>query len=286
MMYLCGMNCESIVLVGAGRLATCLGRALHEAGLPIRQVYSRTEASARALADALGCEATTDIDRILTDEQIAAEGACDARPTCLYITALTDNALLELIPRLTCGRTAGLWVHTAGSVPMDVWQRGGVESYGVVYPMQTFSRERRVDFSRIPIFIEGCTPEVTDCLRAFAGRLSTRVVEANTEQRRSLHLAAVFTCNFANHVYDLADRLLQRCGLPFDVMLPLIDETAAKVHTLSPRQAQTGPAVRYDTAVIDAHLQMLADDPQTQAIYRLLTDSIHRASQMDLSCAR
>ena len=102
---------------------------------------------------------------------------------------------------------------------------------------------------------------------------------ADSEQRRNIHLAAVFTCNFANHMYALGERLLQKNGLPFDILLPLIDETARKVHGLSPRSAQTGPAVRCDTGVIEKHLDMLADEPEMQRLYRLLSDDIHRMVQ-------
>lgn len=256
----------SVVLVGAGRLATCLGKAFHRIGIPIVQVFSRTEQSARTLAEEVNAEWTTDIAAIRRD-------------ATLYLTALTDNALLQLIPLLTQGREQALWVHTAGSVPMNVWQQGGVKHCGVVYPMQTFSKEREVNFQTIPIFIEASTPADLALLRALAGQLSGRVMEANSEQRKSLHLAAVFTCNFANHVYDLAARLLNHYGLPFDVMLPLIDETAAKVHTMLPRDAQTGPAVRHDTTVIDAHLRMLEPNPRMHEVYRLLSESIHYYSK-------
>ena len=107
-------------------------------------------------------------------------------------------------------------------------------------------------------------------------RISENVYEADSEQRKSLHLAAVFTCNFTNHMYALAAGLLKKYGLPFEVMLPLIDETARKVHELEPRLAQTGPAVRYDENVIGEHLQMLSDEPDMQELYRLISESIHR----------
>lgn len=158
---------------------------------------------------------------------------------------------------------------------MDIW-KGHVERYGVFYPLQTFSKSHLVDFHEIPVFVEGSSDEEVHFLKQIASALSRKVLEANSEQRRNLHLAAVFTCNFTNHMYALAEHLLQKHGLPFDAMLPLIDETARKVHELSPRLAQTGPAVRYDMGVIGKHLDMLADEPEMQQLYRLLSDDIHR----------
>ena len=128
-----------------------------------------------------------------------------------------------------------LFVHTAGSVPMSVWQ-GYANHYGVFYPMQTFSKKREVDFKEIPFFIESSEPKYVELLKEIAATMSQRVYEADSEQRKSLHLAAVFTCNFTNHMYALAADLLEKYQLPFEVMLPLIDETARKVHELPPER--------------------------------------------------
>ena len=252
-----------IVLVGAGNLATHLGKALYRKGFRIVQVYSRTEKAARTLAQELEADYTTGLDALATDAR-------------LYIVALKDEALLQLLPTLVNGREQALWVHTAGSVPMTVWQ-GRVEHYGVFYPMQTFSKQREVDFRDIPVFVEASGAEEEAFLMKLGHTLSQRVSVATSEQRKSLHLAAVFACNFTNHMYALAEKLLQRYGLTFDAMLPLIDETARKVHTLSPKAAQTGPAVRYDRQVMQAHLDLLANDPGMQHLYRLISESIHNS---------
>ncbi|MBQ8673976.1 MAG: DUF2520 domain-containing protein [Bacteroides sp.] len=251
-----------VVFVGAGNLATNLAKAFHRHGLKLLQVYSRTEESARTLALQVDADWTTELTGL-------KEGAD------LYVVALTDAALTELLPEMTRGRRQALWVHTAGSVPMDIWQ-GHAERYGVFYPMQTFSKRREVDFRTVPLFVEAAVREDAEALLELAALLSDKVSEATSLQRKSLHLAAVFACNFSNHMYALADEVLQRHGLSFDAMLPLIDETARKVHELPPRQAQTGPAVRYDKNVMKHHLEMLADEPQWQEIYRLMSRSIHR----------
>ena len=252
----------SVVFVGAGNLATNLAHAFYRKGFRVVQIYSRTEESARTLAQAVEADYTTRLASVVSDAQ-------------LYIVSLKDDALVELLSQMVAGKGRGLWVHTAGSIPMDIW-KGHVERYGVFYPLQTFSKSRLVDFREIPVFVEGSSDEEVHFLKQIASALSRKVLEASSEQRRNLHLAAVFTCNFTNHMYALAEYLLQKYDLPFDAMLPLIDETARKVHELSPRLAQTGPAVRYDTGVIGKHLDMLVDEPEMQQLYRLLSDDIHR----------
>lgn len=254
----------SIVFIGAGNLATNLAKALYQKGFRIVQIYSRTEESATALAQTVEAESTTDLSTVVDDAQ-------------LYIVSLKDAPFVQLLPEIVAGKRKGLWVHTAGSIPMNVWE-GQVERYGVFYPMQTFSKQREVDFRDIPIFVESRSAEDTHFLKEIATALSERVYEATSDQRKSLHLAAVFTCNFTNHMYALAAELLKKYELPFEVMLPLIDETARKVHEMEPRAAQTGPAIRYDENVINGHLQMLADEPEMQELYRLISGSIHRFS--------
>ena len=256
----------TIVLVGAGNLATNLAKALCKAGFAIAQVYSRTVESASGLAQTIGAEFTTDIHEL----------KCDAD---WYIVSLKDSAFVELIGDICKGkRQDALFVHTAGSVPMTIWQ-GYANRYGVFYPLQTFSKKREVDFSEIPFFIEATTVEDVEWLKEVAHTLSDKVYEASSEQRKSLHLAAVFTCNFTNHMYALAADLLEKYDLPFEAMLPLIDETARKVHELAPREAQTGPAIRYDEEVIDKHLQMLEHDEQMRDLYERLSRSIHLRSK-------
>lgn len=254
----------SVVFIGAGNLAMNLAKALYYKGFRIVQVYSRTEESARTLAQAVEAAYTTDLASVAADAQ-------------LYIVALKDAAFVRMLPEVVAGRENALWVHTAGSIPMNVWA-GRVERYGVFYPMQTFSRQRMADFRQIPVFVESNSAEDARFLKDIASALSGKVYEATSEQRKSLHLAAVFACNFTNHMYTLAAGLLEKYGLPFEVMLPLIDETARKVHELEPRLAQTGPAVRYDENVIGEHLQMLAGEPQMQELYKLISESIHRHS--------
>lgn len=251
---------KRIVLIGAGNVATHLGLALKRAGHEVMQVYSRTEASASALAERLGVPFTVSLDEVFADAD-------------LYIVSVKDAVLQELLPSVVKGREGALFVHTAGSMPMDVW-KGIAVRYGVLYPMQTFSKSREVDFHTVSFFVEAFRKEDLQVLVDLASSLSPKVYEATSEQRMSLHVAAVFACNFTNHMYALSAALLEKYGMPFDAMLPLIDETARKVHELSPREAQTGPAIRRDGNVMDKHLALLSDEAEWQEIYAKISKSI------------
>ncbi|MBR3091971.1 MAG: DUF2520 domain-containing protein [Bacteroidaceae bacterium] len=252
----------NIVFVGAGRVATSLSLALAKAGHHILQVYSRTETSAKALADRLGADYTTDIDKLV--------GGAD-----VYIIALTDTALSGLASWITQGREDCLFVHTAGSMSIDTLT---CRRRGVFYPMQTFSLERLVDFEHVPCFVEASSDSDQELLRALASSISGSVYALSSCDRMYLHLAAVFCCNFSNHCYAIAERLLQEHGVPFEVMLPLIDETAAKAHTMSPVVGQTGPAARNDHDVMRRQELMLSDKPVWQQIYRLMSQDIQNFS--------
>lgn len=253
-------NHKRVVLVGAGNVATHLGMALQKAGYEIVQVFSRTEHSASVLAGKLGTEYTVSMETLRPDAD-------------LYIVSVKDAVLQSLLPTIVKGREEALFVHTAGSMPMSVW-KGIAIRYGVLYPMQTFSKQRPVDFGTVSFFVEANEPDDLETLKQMASSLGAKVYEASSEQRMSLHVAAVFACNFANHMYALSAKLLDKYGMPFEAMLPLIEETADKVHLLSPREAQTGPAIRRDGNVMDKHLDLLADEPILQDLYKKISKSI------------
>ena len=233
-----------VVIIGKGRLASNLAPALMEAGHEVMMVNSRTLEDLPREAD-------------------------------VFIIAVKDDALAEVIARVAKGREDQLIAHMAGSMSLALFE-GSTRHYGVFYPMQSFSKERRVDFHEIPIFLEASDSESLEILHALAETITGSVYELTTSERKYLHLAAVFACNFANHCYALAADVLEQHGLPFSVMLPLVDETARKVHQLHPSDAQTGPAVRYDQNVIDMQSQLLSDKPLMQQIYNLLSQSIHQ----------
>ena len=250
-----------VTIIGSGNLATHLGKAIAGSGHDIAQVFSPTYDHALALADALGCSATSNISEINHDSDC-------------YIISIKDSALQTLIPELCKGRDDKVFIHTAGSVPIDVFE-GAATHYGVLYPMQTFSKQRDVDFSTIPVFTEHNDSEAKASIDTLAQSVSRNVTELSSADRRYLHLAAVFSCNFVNHCYALAADIMERHGMTFDQLLPLIDETASKVHEIHPREAQTGPAVRYDSNVINRQLDLLADSPLMRDIYDMMSKSIH-----------
>lgn len=256
-----------IVVIGAGRLATHLTKALYEAEHEIVQVYSRTIASATSLACAVNAVPVTDVSAL-------TEGAD------LYILAVKDDALATLIPMIGKIAKDRVVVHTAGSVPMGVFD-GHAVHYGVFYPMQTFSKERKVNFAEIPCFLEANDGQTYALMERVAASVSRKVYALSTEQRRYLHLAAVFACNFVNHCYAIASDLLEANGLPFEVMYPLIDETAAKVHDIPPVQAQTGPAVRYDRNVIRKQSEMLQHNQVVREVYDKMSISINQKSKTE-----
>ena len=250
-----------IVLVGAGGLATNLGLALHEAGHDVLAVFSRTMEHARMLAERIGSQPTDDICALPNEAD-------------LFIVSVKDAVLTDVVQQLMQGREEQYFAHTAGSMSLTLFQ-GMARHYGVFYPMQSFSKERRINFSEVPVFLEASDAQTLTQLKALSATLTPHVYELSTDERRYLHLAAVFACNFANHCYALSAEILQQHGLPFSVMLPLIDETARKVHHLSPLEAQTGPAVRYDLNVISKQQQLL-DDPDMRELYERLSKSIHQ----------
>lgn len=250
-----------IVLIGAGNLATNLGKGLLQAGHEIAQVFSRTMESAGALADILGSKPITDLAQVCNDADI-------------YILSVKDTVLEDLQRNLLKGREHALMVHTAGSMKMDVLE---ADRRGVFYPLQTFSKGKEVDFKEIPFFLEANHEEDLAVMRELAETLTDKIYVLSSNDRKWLHVAAVFGCNFVNHCYSMAANLLEKHDIPFSVMLPLITETAEKVKEIHPKDAQTGPAMRWDTNVMDRHLGLLNDQPDLQEIYRLLSEHIHKA---------
>ena len=245
-----------VVLVGAGNLATNLAVALQKSGHTIIQVFSRTHQSAEKLAQRVGASAVTALDQLAQDADI-------------YIISITDSALASL--DYSAFPSHSLVVHTAGSIPMDVIP---LKRRGVFYPMQTFSRQRIVDFQEIPIFVEATSEDDWQFLTDFALTINNKVYRLSSADRLYLHLAAVYCSNFVNHCYAMSSEILSQHGIPFSVMLPLVDEVAAKVHEVSPKEAQTGPAVRHDENVIRHHLALLGNNPQLQEIYAIMSKHI------------
>ncbi|MBR1544024.1 MAG: DUF2520 domain-containing protein [Muribaculaceae bacterium] len=246
----------NVVLIGSGNVATSIALGLRGKCEPV-QVFSRNRENAQALADAAGfAEATDDLRRLRKDADV-------------YVVSVVDDAIAEVIKAVD--DNGGLWLHTSGSVPISVFE-GVRKRYGVLYPMQSFTKGHPADMSEVPFFVEGVNDEETRRIMQFAHLLSEQVTVADSETRKRLHVAAVFACNFANYMWSLSAEVLDESGLDFSVMKPLIRTTVAKLERMSPRESQTGPAVRGDQDVIKEHEAMLSGDKRE--IYSILSESI------------
>ena len=254
---------NGIVILGAGNVATHLSLALKEAGQEIKCVYSKTIDAAKTLALKVDSHYTNEIEHI----PIEAD---------LYIIAVKDEVIVDIIRYLSL--ESGTIIHTAGSISMNIFQNL-YKNYGVLYPLQTFSKSRVVNFSEITICIEANNKLVEDKLFELAKCLSKNVFIVNSEKRKMLHLAAVFACNFTNHMYAIANEILKNADLSFESLKPLIVETAKKAISSDPEIAQTGPAVRNDQNIIHKHLDVLKDNPEFEKIYRNVSDSIYKLNQ-------
>ena len=187
----------------------------------------------------------------------------------IYIIAVSDDAIATVSEHFV--KSNALLVHTSGSVAMHALPKE--VRRGVFYPLQTFSKGRKVDFQTIPLCIEAEHKNDLELLRTLARAISQSVYELSSKQRKSLHLAAVFVNNFTNHIYQIGNDICLENGVPFDALKPLILETAHKINTLSPIDAQTGPAKRNDDSTIDSHLSQLISKTHKE-VYRMLTKSI------------
>ena len=254
---------KRVVIIGSGNVATSLAHGL-AARCEVAQIYSRQLAHARALADAVGCtDATDDLQSLVND--------ADA-----YIIAVRDDAIADVIAAIP--DNGALWIHTSGSKPIDLFA-GHRARCGVLWPMQSFSREVVTPLDEVHFFAEANNEAALSDLMALGRMMSSHVIEADSDKRKLLHVASVFSCNFANHMWTLADEVLSEAGLPFDALLPLIRTTVDKLDRLSPAQSQTGPAIRHDIQVIDNHLAMLNGDKRD--IYQLVSQSIMNHNPID-----
>jgi predicted short-subunit dehydrogenase-like oxidoreductase (DUF2520 family) len=246
--------------IGAGNLATQLSKALWHKGFNISQVYSRTEKSAKELADIFSVKYVTSVNEIDKNAEI-------------YFVAINDTAVEEVLSKINFNNK--LVVHCSGSLPLSALEKYS-KNIGVFYPLQTFSKSRDVDFNEIPVFIESNSLQNQEKLLHIANSISKSVSVINSEKRKMLHISAVFACNFVNHFYTIAVEILKSKEISFEVLKPLIIETAKKVQEMDPEKAQTGPAVRFDENIINAHLTELNSFSDYQQLYALVTKSIFK----------
>lgn len=254
---------KRVVLVGSGNLAEALAAALACSPFHTEAVISRNEARGRAVA-ALG-------------GTVWYESVAEAPEADLYLIAVSDRAVGEVAAALDIPQ-GKIVAHTAGCVPLDALAPHPLRA--VFYPLQTFTKGRRVDFGEIPVFVEGSSAEVERRMTEFARALSRRVEHASGERRRRIHLAGVFANNFANHMFALGEEVMRSADLDFDCLKPIIRETAAKAcASHSPAEVQTGPAARGDRGSIERHLELLADKREIKEIYIKTSQNIWETSK-------
>ncbi len=255
---------KRVVVIGGGNLAESLIRAIIDSKeIIIRQIYLRNRERAAEL------EGLFDIHTTTNPEELAVAD--------IYILAVSDSAIAELSESLPFAKGA-IVAHTAGSTPLttisDNLRRG------VFYPMQTFTKGRKVDFKKIPLFVEADDEETKQTLFELGRLISDNVTELDSERRRKLHLSAVFVCNFVNAMYGASAELVAEAGLPFDTLKALIEETCAKAcATDNPVKVQTGPAVRGDKATQQRHIELLSENNNLQNIYQTLSKYIWETSK-------
>ncbi|MES2809692.1 MAG: Rossmann-like and DUF2520 domain-containing protein [Bacteroidota bacterium] len=247
-----------ITIIGSGNVATHLSAAFKNAGHRIVQVYSRSIDNAALLAYHVKAEPIDDLSQIDPE-------------TDIFVISIKDDAIGIVAEELAIHQK--LMVHTSGATDMYSLLAFS-DNVGVFYPLQTFSKTKEVDFRTVPLCIEAADQNIAQKLKELAQSISNSVYDVDSAQRKILHLAAVFACNFPNYLYNIAQQLLAEHNLDFNLIRPLILETAQKALVALPATVQTGPAVRNDKVTMSNHLALLADKPDLQQIYNLLSQGI------------
>ena len=252
------MNKREIAFIGSGNVAWHLARAMDRAGHTVSQIISRKEEHAFELARQFGAYYGTDLSRVY-----------DTVDLCLICVGDDDlESVVTSMPPIQA-----VVAHTCGPKAMNVLA-DKFRQYGVFYPLQSFSKLRPVDMLQVPIMLEASSNAAYSVMRDVADAISNKVSDVSSNDRLKYHLAAVFANNFVNHLYHTSERYLQENQLNFDYLRPIIEETAMKIKSLDPADAQTGPARRGDDHTIERHLKMLQDDPDLRQLYQLFSDRI------------
>ena len=249
---------KSIVLIGSGNVATHLGLALKKVGCKILQVYSPNADHAAMLAKKLKSKSCHTIDAITPEAD-------------LYIMAIKDDVIKNLSQQLQLKNK--ILVHTSGSAAMDLLKSAS-KNIGVFYPLQTFSKNIHVEIQQAPFCIEANNKVTEKQLLQLASTISYHVNVLSSEQRKTIHVAAVFSCNFSNYLFSISEKILNDHKISFDILKPLIYETIYKIEKHSPNEVQTGPAKRKDKKTIQVHLDFLKNYPEYKKLYKYLSESL------------
>jgi predicted short-subunit dehydrogenase-like oxidoreductase (DUF2520 family) len=252
------MEINRIAIIGTGNVASNLAIAMYKCNLRISYIIGRNIESASKIAKKVHSNYSDNYTKAVADSDIV-------------FFCVKDDALTDILKKTTWENK--LLIHTSGSQDIDVFKRF-TTNFGVFYPVQTFSKKRIVAFKQIPICVEANNKKNLKKIRTIADALSSKVYNINSLQRLKLHIAAVFACNFTNHMLHISSEILKKETIPFDILLPLIQETIRKAMIISPETAQTGPAVRNDATIIEKHVIALKEHESFQKLYSFVTESI------------
>ncbi|MDR0711717.1 MAG: DUF2520 domain-containing protein [Prevotellaceae bacterium] len=251
---------KRVACIGSGNVASSLLPALYGAGYKITQICSRNRQTAQQLAKMVGAASTFTLTNLDPNADF-------------YIIAAPDDEVENVLNATSFGD--GMVVHMSGSTPLSIFEGKGIAHYGVLYPLQTFTQQRSVNFARVPLYVEAGSEKDLAELMFMARKLSVDVFKITSEKRMLLHISAVFACNFSNHLMAIASRLLHDENLDFNALKPLIRETFERAIQLDePSLVQTGPAARGDSKIISRHVKALTSYPLIQQIYSLMSESI------------
>ncbi len=248
-----------IVIIGSGNVAYHLAKAFTVNNIAVKQLFGRNQEQLKEISDEVKIPFSTSV----------------LEEADLYIIAISDNAVEKISEQIK--NENALVVHTSGSLPKDILK--GNYRKASFYPLQTFSKNKELNYKEIPFFIEAENEKDTVTLLNLARRVSENVMESSYEKRKYIHLTAVFACNFVNHLYARAKELSDNQGIPFSYFLPLIEETTQKIHEIEPKFAQTGPAVRNDKRILELHEDLLSGEHLE--IYKTLNHSIQKMYNLE-----
>ena len=249
-----------IVILGAGNVGYQLAWHLHNSGHEIIQVFSRHLPAAKWIGNLMDIPCTDNLTELTDEGEI-------------YLLSVKDDAIEEVTSQLHLGDK--IIAHTSGTIPLHALERVS-KNHGIFYPLQTLSRNVSVDFGVIPVCLDASNQKTMDVLKDLAETLTNKVIVVDDEKRLAIHVAAVFANNFTNHMFSIAQLILERSDLSFEILKPLINETVRKIQNHDPMNVQTGPATRNDGGTIEKHLDFLKNEPGFRDIYKLLSEDIQR----------
>lgn len=258
--YLClYLNLMKIVIIGSGNVAYHLSQAFTEKNIVISQIYGRNEVDLKEISEKFAIPFSTS----------------ELKEADFYLIAVNDDSVAGISEKIT--KVDCLVAHTSGSLPKEILK--GNFRKASFYPLQTFSKIKKLKYSEIPFFVEAENPDDLELLKNLASKISENVMESDYEKRKYIHLTAVFACNFVNHLFARAKEISDSQQIPFTYFLPLINETVSKISEIDPKSAQTGPAVRNDEKILTLHEKLITND-EHRKIYQTMNESIKKMYEL------